>query len=208
MTTLMEKVRGVFSQREALQVRGYDELVQRAATGADIDAGEVTAVLDATGMSPDDFEKAVQLLRNREQWQEQVDSLPGLQQAACEIEGKLKENAIADAQAVTDLRRRQQIESRELNRQLGVIMDKINATHECHTLLHKNKPDSVKAAEAATTSKVRRLMAERDAIKEDQAVVRDITHGNAGGRGRNYAAAEVRVAAIEAEIQELQGSQS
>ena len=208
MTTLMEKL---FTRRRATEAKAalsWLELVAAVAEDRVTDPDEVEAVLTKLGRTPEELQAAVQVSQDRVRWTAMLDELPGLQQAACDVEGKLKENAIADAQAVTDLRRRQQIESRELNRQLGVIMDKINATHECHTLLHKNKPDSVKAAEAATTSKVRRLMAERDAIKEDQAVVRDITHGNAGGRGRNYAAAEVRVAAIEAEIQELQGSQS
>jgi hypothetical protein len=206
MSSLMDKVRGVFSERQARKIRGFDELVQRDISGEELDPLEVAAVLDAAGKTPEEFEQTVSLAKNRETWQAMVDELPALQAAANQIEAKQKQLAIDVDREIQAIRQRQRIEAAELSRQLGIVARKIDAANEAAADLHKSKPPEVKAAEMQHAQAIRALMNERDAISEDMAITREFTHGSPGGRGVRYASNERRVAEIDKEIKSLQES--
>ena len=201
MTTLMEKVRGVFAEKQARKIRGFDELVQRAIAGDELEPLEVAAVLDAAGKSPDEFEHVVQVAKDQEIWQQQVDELPQLQQAANEIEAAQKSLVLGGDREVMAVRQRQRVEASELSRQLGIVVRKIDAANEAATDLHKTKPPEVKAAELAKSALIRGLMNERDSLSEDVQLFRQ--HQKRGGTHDRGVA---RIAEIDAEIKALQGT--
>ncbi len=196
----MDKVRGVFSERQARKIRGFDELVQRDISGEELDPLEVAAVLDAAGKTPEEFEQTVSLAKDRETWQSEVDELPALQAACRQIEAAQKKLVVAADAEVVAIRTRQRIEAAELSRQLGIVARKIDAANEAMTDLHKTKPTEEKQAELAHAAHVKKLMAERDEVSENVAIIRNSGHK----RGGNYAAGVARVAELEAEIKSLQ----
>lgn len=198
----MDKVRGVFSERQARKIRGFDELVQRDISGEELDPLEVAAVLDAAGKTPEEFEQTVNLAKDRENWQAMVDELPALQAASNQIEAKQKQLAIDVDREIQAIRQRQRIEAAELSRQLGIVARKIDAANEAVADLHKTKTTEEKQAELAHAAQVGKLMAERDEVSENLAIIRNSGHK----RGGNYAAGVARVAELEAEIKTLQES--
>ncbi len=206
MSTILEKL---FSKRrESVQRSAMDwqELVQRVANETLTDVDEIDAILQKLDRTPEDLQKAVRLRQDREQWQSQVDELPELQAAGCAIEAAQKKLVLAADAEVVAIRTRQRIEAAELSRQLGIVTRKLDAANSAGADLHRTKPPEVKAAELAHTMTIRALMNERDAISEDMAYTREITHGHPGGRGASYASSQRRVAEIDKEIKSLQES--
>ena len=198
----------LFATRKAATVAAatnWDSLVQRVADESLQDPGEVDAVLTALGRSLEELQTAVRRIHDRQTWQTMVDELPSLQEASNSIEAAMKSAQVEYALEVQAAASRHQVALLELQRQSSVVATRIGMANEAGTDLHKSKAPEVRAAELATSLKIRRLMGELDAIESAMATERDLKYHPMGYKptGTAYDQHAARASQLRAEIEIL-----